>query len=88
MSCGDPGKPLNGYRTGNEFWAGNMVFYTCDPGYYLVGSSNRLCLKNGAWSDSIPLCRFLSLLSKFKWFHIKACRSIFKFLLIWVFFIN
>ncbi|XP_028512546.1 tyrosine-protein kinase-like otk, partial [Exaiptasia diaphana] len=23
MSCGDPGKPLNGYRTGNEFWAGN-----------------------------------------------------------------
>ncbi|XP_020896631.1 uncharacterized protein LOC110235508 [Exaiptasia diaphana] len=56
MSCGDPGKPLNGYRTGNEFWAGNMVFYTCDPGYYLVGPSNRLCLENGAWSDLIPSC--------------------------------
>ncbi|KXJ15217.1 Sushi, von Willebrand factor type A, EGF and pentraxin domain-containing protein 1 [Exaiptasia diaphana] len=55
MSCGDPGKPLNfGYRTGNEFWAGNMVFYTCDPGYYLLGASNRLCLENGAWSNSIP----------------------------------
>ncbi|XP_020913579.2 uncharacterized protein LOC110251231 [Exaiptasia diaphana] len=56
MTCGDPGKPLNGYRTGNEFWAGNMVFYTCDPGYYLVGPSNRLCLENGAWSNSIPSC--------------------------------
>ncbi|XP_028518807.1 uncharacterized protein LOC110251682 [Exaiptasia diaphana] len=59
MSCGDPGKPLNGYRTGNEFWAGNMVVYTCDPGYYLVGPSNRLCLENGAWSDSIPSCLLL-----------------------------
>ncbi|XP_020892058.2 CUB and sushi domain-containing protein 1 isoform X2 [Exaiptasia diaphana] len=56
MSCGDPGKPLNGYRTGNKFWAGNMVFYTCDPGYYLVGPSNRLCLENGAWSNSMPSC--------------------------------
>ncbi|XP_028512556.1 uncharacterized protein LOC110231383 isoform X2 [Exaiptasia diaphana] len=59
MSCGDPGKLLNGFCTGNEFWAGNMVFYTCDPGYYLVGASNRLCLENGAWSNSIPSCRRL-----------------------------
>ncbi|KAK3698424.1 hypothetical protein QZH41_001190 [Actinostola sp. cb2023] len=47
VNCGDPGAPNHGYRTGDEFWAGKMVIYACDPGYHLAGPSDRLCLATG-----------------------------------------
>ena len=56
VGCGDPGVPVNGYKTGENYWAGQMVTFTCDTGYHLEGPTNRLCLEGGNWSDVMPTC--------------------------------
>lgn len=59
VGCGDPGKPVHGYKTGANYWAGQMVTFTCDTGYHLEGPTNRLCQENGNWSDVAPTCHRL-----------------------------
>ena len=49
--------PVHGYKIGEHYWAGKMVTFACDPGYFLEGPTNRLCLENGNWSDVIPTCK-------------------------------
>ena len=56
VGCGDPGVPVHGYKTGENYWAGQMVTFTCDTGYHLEGPTNRLCLEGGNWSDVMPTC--------------------------------
>ena len=56
VGCGDPGMPMHGYKTGANYWAGQMVTFTCDTGYHLEGPTNRLCQENGNWSDVAPTC--------------------------------
>ena len=56
VGCGDPGVPVYGYKTGENYWAGQMVTFTCDTGYHLEGPTNRLCLEGGNWSDVMPTC--------------------------------
>ena len=56
VGCGDPGVPVHGYKTGENYWAGQMVTFTCDTGYHLEGPTNRLCLEGGNWSDGMPTC--------------------------------
>lgn len=56
VGCGDPGLPVHGYKTGANYWAGQMVTFTCDTGYHLEGPTNRLCQENGNWSDVAPTC--------------------------------
>lgn len=56
VGCGDPGVPVHGYKTGENYWAGQMVTFTCDTGYHLEGPTNRLCLEGGNWSDVMPKC--------------------------------
>ena len=48
--------PVHGYKTGENYWAGQMVTFTCDTGYHLEGPTNRLCLEGGNWSDVMPTC--------------------------------
>ena len=48
--------PVHGYKIGENYWAGQMVKYTCDTGYRLEGPTNRMCLENGNWSDVVPKC--------------------------------
>ena len=48
--------PVHGYKTGANYWAGQMVTFTCDTGYHLEGPTNRLCQENGNWSDVAPTC--------------------------------
>ena len=48
--------PVHGYKIGENYWGGQMVKYTCDPGYFLEGPTNRMCLENGNWSDVVPKC--------------------------------
>ena len=56
VGCGDPGVPVHGYKTGENYWAGQMVTFTCDTGYHLEGPTIRLCLEGGNWSDVMPTC--------------------------------
>ena len=48
--------PVHGYKIGENYWGGQMVKYTCDPGFFLEGPTNRMCLENGNWSDVVPKC--------------------------------
>ena len=31
--------------------------FTCNTGYELTGSSQRICQSNGSWSDTDVMCR-------------------------------
>ena len=42
---------VNGSTTLNS-----TVKYECRIGYYLVGSANRICQRNGQWSGREPMC--------------------------------
>lgn len=41
---------------------GTIVRYECEPGYARSGHPVILCMSNGTWSGSVPVCT-----SKFKW---------------------
>ncbi|KAH3889322.1 hypothetical protein DPMN_013375 [Dreissena polymorpha] len=56
-SCLEPDAPTNGFvNTSAGLEVGNIIYYTCMEGYGLVGQSQRTCLANLTWSDSIPYC--------------------------------
>ena len=42
VGCGKPDVPVNGYKIGDNYWAGQLVIFACDSGYHLEGPSNRL----------------------------------------------
>ncbi|XP_044280900.1 CUB and sushi domain-containing protein 2-like [Varanus komodoensis] len=59
--CGDPGIPSHGIRHGgNELGVDSTVWFSCEPGYTLRGSLQRLCLANGSWSGTQPECEVIS----------------------------
>ena len=39
--------PLNGSWSGDQTVFPNYLQFSCDPGFFLVGSSRRLCQANG-----------------------------------------
>ena len=57
VSCGDPGIPSNGTRTGSTFTFANEVNYTCVNGFKLIGDIRRNCLPSGNWSGDLPTCQ-------------------------------
>ena len=59
VECGDPGIPVNGHSTGNNFTYGSTVTFTCDIGYELQGNKTALCQADGQWSSNIPLCLYI-----------------------------
>ncbi|XP_077543194.1 uncharacterized protein LOC144155551 [Haemaphysalis longicornis] len=57
--CPVPGLPRNSVllETDQEFRVGAAVTYACREGFHLLGSSQRVCLKNGSWAPpSLPYC--------------------------------
>ncbi|XP_029026251.1 complement C2 [Betta splendens] len=54
--CSDPGIPPGAHRSG-RFYTGEKVIYRCQSGLDLLGSSERVCLKNREWSGSMPRCQ-------------------------------
>ncbi|KAG9478625.1 hypothetical protein GDO78_012335 [Eleutherodactylus coqui] len=60
VNCSDPGIPENSIRESKiehgNFTYGTVVFYDCNPGYYLFGSSVLVCQPNGQWDKSLPEC--------------------------------
>ncbi|XP_038057640.1 sushi, von Willebrand factor type A, EGF and pentraxin domain-containing protein 1-like isoform X2 [Patiria miniata] len=63
-TCGDPGVPLHGVRSGidvgGSFNTSDVVQFTCDEGYELLGSVSRECLSNGSWSGQETTCNIIS----------------------------
>ncbi|KAM3932341.1 CUB and sushi domain-containing protein 1 isoform 2-T2 [Leptodactylus fuscus] len=58
--CGDPGIPAHGSRLGNEFKTKSLLRFSCEMGYTLLGSMERICLSNGSWSGIQPSCEAVS----------------------------
>uniref|UniRef100_A0A8C7GAZ9 CUB and Sushi multiple domains 3 n=2 Tax=Oncorhynchus TaxID=8016 RepID=A0A8C7GAZ9_ONCKI len=60
VNCTDPGIPANSIRESKieqgDFTLGSVVFYTCNPGYYLFGSSALTCQPIGHWDKPLPEC--------------------------------
>ena len=55
-SCGNPGTPENGQKTGNNYKYHDVVTFQCDEGHNLVGSSSRTCQTDGNWDGTQPTC--------------------------------
>uniref|UniRef100_A0A671XBF2 CUB and Sushi multiple domains 3 n=1 Tax=Sparus aurata TaxID=8175 RepID=A0A671XBF2_SPAAU len=60
VNCTDPGIPANSIRESKiehgNFTFGSVVFYDCNPGYYLFGSSVLTCQPVGHWDRPLPEC--------------------------------
>ncbi|KAK3545348.1 hypothetical protein QTP70_004069 [Hemibagrus guttatus] len=51
-----PPKPIdNGFVEGRDHKFGVTIFYSCFPGFLLVGQSHLTCEEHG-WSSSVPTC--------------------------------
>lgn len=48
--------PEHGFIHGQQFWEGEHVSFSCRPGYWLDGSAELHCLRNGTWTESKPKC--------------------------------
>nr|XP_056705184.1 sushi, von Willebrand factor type A, EGF and pentraxin domain-containing protein 1 [Euleptes europaea] len=59
VSCGIPAIPKNGDIDGSNFTYNSKVKYRCDKGYHLVGEEETVCLANGAWNHSSPICELV-----------------------------
>uniref|UniRef100_A0A803VYI3 CUB and Sushi multiple domains 2 n=1 Tax=Ficedula albicollis TaxID=59894 RepID=A0A803VYI3_FICAL len=58
--CGDPGIPSHGIGLGDAFDVGSVVRFSCEPGYTLRGSPERICHPNGSWSGTQPECEAIT----------------------------
>lgn len=59
-SCGNPGIPSNGMKIGSNHSYGASIQFTCNQGYTLQGSQERICQNSGEWSGSQPTCQIVS----------------------------
>ncbi|CAL8268056.1 unnamed protein product [Merluccius merluccius] len=58
VECPDPHVLQYGtvYPPEVKYFVNNETTYECDSGYRLRGSERRVCLENGKWSGSTPIC--------------------------------
>jgi len=56
VDCGSLLPPMNGTLSGDLTVFPNSVFFHCDPGFVLQGSSERACQANATWSGSSSVC--------------------------------
>ncbi|XP_006834264.1 PREDICTED: complement receptor type 1 [Chrysochloris asiatica] len=60
LGCEPPSEIANGQHTGRDiakFYPGMSIFYSCDPGYLLVGEAFLLCTHKRTWSQPVPYCK-------------------------------
>uniref|UniRef100_A0A8C1ULV9 CUB and Sushi multiple domains 2 n=1 Tax=Cyprinus carpio TaxID=7962 RepID=A0A8C1ULV9_CYPCA len=61
VNCTDPGHVENGVRQvlpsgPHRYSFQTAVSYSCNPGYYLLGTSTLSCQGEGTWDRSLPKC--------------------------------
>lgn len=52
--------PMNASSYGELTTYPNKVYFQCDEGFVLKGSSVRVCLANGSWSGNDTACKGVS----------------------------
>ncbi|XP_072017442.1 uncharacterized protein [Amphiura filiformis] len=57
IDCGDPGTPANGAKIGESYNVRDVVYFTCNDGFELQGSSALRCTSSKRWSTERPKCR-------------------------------
>uniref|UniRef100_A0A3Q2PYT7 Sushi, von Willebrand factor type A, EGF and pentraxin domain containing 1 n=1 Tax=Fundulus heteroclitus TaxID=8078 RepID=A0A3Q2PYT7_FUNHE len=55
ISCTLPQPIENGFVEGQDHSFGVTIFYSCFPGFQLVGQDHLTCEESG-WSSSVPMC--------------------------------
>ncbi|XP_078585767.1 CUB and sushi domain-containing protein 1-like [Branchiostoma floridae x Branchiostoma japonicum] len=60
ITCGDPGDIRNGRKVVTGTLYGDIVTYSCDPGFILVGNDTYTCDAEGDWGPA-PFCEAHSL---------------------------
>ena len=72
-NCGTLSNPANGQvsHTGGTTY-GKRATYSCNTGYYRVGTSIRTCLSTGRWSGSAPTCPRMLLLLTCMHVHVRG----------------
>ena len=55
--CSELANPTNGAVSVTSVTQGSIATYSCNSGYYLNGSFNRICQANGTWGGSDPTCK-------------------------------
>lgn len=63
-ACPDPGRPERGYRFGH-MTVGSTMRFSCQSGFKLHGSEERICLENKEWTGSLTTCQNGSMYSSF-----------------------
>ncbi|XP_055074905.1 CUB and sushi domain-containing protein 2 [Misgurnus anguillicaudatus] len=61
VNCTEPGHVENGVRQvlpsgPHRYSFQTAVTYSCNPGYYLLGTSTLSCQGDGTWDRSLPMC--------------------------------
>ncbi|KAI8513830.1 hypothetical protein Bbelb_081540 [Branchiostoma belcheri] len=55
FQCPSLSPPLHGSVSGSNSY-GDVVHFTCDQGFRLVGKSSLTCLSDGTWNGNSPTC--------------------------------
>ncbi|XP_048255629.1 sushi, von Willebrand factor type A, EGF and pentraxin domain-containing protein 1-like [Haliotis rufescens] len=58
-TCGMPRPPQHGMVSGASYLFEDVVEYSCDFGYLLVGENRHVCEANGKWSAEVPFCEII-----------------------------
>jgi CUB/sushi domain-containing protein len=56
IQCEDPPMVAHAEAKINGYLPGDVVTYTCIPGYKLSGSEAMECVLGGTWEGSPPVC--------------------------------
>ncbi|XP_063820371.1 sushi domain-containing protein 2 isoform X2 [Pseudophryne corroboree] len=56
ISCGWLAPPVNGLKNGTTYVNGSVITFSCNSGFELTGSRQRMCLSDGTWSGDPAQC--------------------------------
>ena len=64
LKCGSLDRLVNGRidYSGQEYL--DIAYFTCNEGYWLIGSNTSVCDECGFWDPASPICQGMSILRK------------------------